>query len=64
MKTFNKKEYQKNYYLSNKDRIRRKSQDYYYIRRYNKTYEEIMQEKENMKPKFYIKHGVFVIQFE
>ena len=64
MKTFDKKEYQRNYYRLNKERIRRKSQEYYYIQRYNKTLEEIRNEKEEMKPKFSIKKGSFIITFE
>lgn len=64
MKTFNKKEYQRNYYLLNKDKIRLKSQEYYYNQRYNKTLEEMINEREENKPKFTMRKGNFIITFD
>ena len=64
MKTFNKRDYQRDYYLKNKDKIRRKSQDYYYFNRYGLTYEQILLEKEKLKPFFSIVKGYFLITFE
>lgn len=63
-KKFNKKEYQRTYYNRNKTRIRRKSQEYYYEKRYGKTVEEIMKEKEDAKPHFKVIKGTFILHFD
>jgi hypothetical protein len=63
-KKFDKKEYQRTYYNRHKSRIRKKSQEYYYWNRYGKTLEEIMQEKEDAKPKFRIIRGEFILHFD
>tara|TARA_R110002096_G_scaffold156243_2_gene320827 strand:- start:323 stop:517 length:195 start_codon:yes stop_codon:yes gene_type:complete len=64
MDKFDKKEYQRNYYLENREKIRTKSQEYYYLNRYNKRYEEILQEKDAKKPFFKIIKGTFIISFD